>query len=75
MSCFKMCDKCETCKHYQYIPATYDEPSEEYCLKDMDEFYEEEEVECSEYEEAWTKEDWEAANYNWNDHADEFHIW
>lgn len=69
---WRMCEKCATCKYYKCIPATYDEPSEDYCTEDMDEFYEEEEVECPKYDEAMTEEDWEAYRYNWDDYADKW---
>ena len=71
-SCGSMCEKCATCIHRKYLPATWEEPAEEYCMLDMDEFYSEEEVDCDRYEEydSWSREDYEADRFSWDDYRD-----
>lgn len=44
-----MCDRCADCVYRKCIPATWEDPSEEYCDLDRDEFYSEEEVDCPDY--------------------------
>ena len=41
-----MFEKCNACSYCKCYPATFEDPAEYECEKDMDEFYEDEEVDC-----------------------------